>query len=47
LFEAEDEPQVWPDLHYAIREMRRTYQRAGRISDFEAMAAMITERRSR
>ena len=42
-----NESQAWPDLHDAIRAARRVYQRAGRIPDVEAVAAMIAERRSK
>ena len=45
LFEAEDESQAWPDLHDAIREARRAYQRAGTIPDFDALAAIVAVRR--
>ena len=41
LFEAEDESQQWPELHAAIREARRAYQRAGTVPDFAALAALI------
>ena len=42
LFEAEDESQAWPDLHDAIREARRAYQRAGTIPDFDSLAALLS-----
>jgi hypothetical protein len=45
LFEAEDESQEWSDLHAAIREARRTYQRAGGIPDFDALAALVAAQR--
>jgi hypothetical protein len=45
LFEAEDESQAWPDLHYAIREARRTYQQTGKVPDFDALAAVIAGHR--
>jgi len=41
LFEAEDESQAWPDLHDTIRNARWAYQRAGRMPDFDALAATI------
>ena len=44
LFEAEDESQAWPDLHDAIREARRAYQRAGTIPNFDALAALVAGR---
>ncbi len=45
LFEAEDESQAWPDLHDAIREARRAYQRVGTVPDFDALAALAAQRR--
>jgi hypothetical protein len=45
LFEAEDEPQEWPELHAAIREARKTYQGSGKLPNFEAMAAMVAKQR--
>jgi len=47
LFEAEDEWQAWPDLHDIIREARRAYQKAGRIPDFDAFAALLAKHRHR
>ena len=41
LFEAEDESQAWPDLHDAVREARRAYQRASTIPGFDALATMV------
>ena len=41
LFEAEDESQAWRDLHDAIRDARRAYQKNGRIPDFDALAAIV------
>jgi hypothetical protein len=40
LFEAEDESQVWPDLHDAIRAARRAYQLADTMPDWEALAEL-------
>ena len=45
LFEAEAEPQAWPNLHEAIREARRTYQRTGKVLGFEAPAILVAKRR--
>ncbi len=45
LFEAEDESQAWPDLHYAIREARKTYQQTGKVPDFDALAAIVAQHR--
>ncbi|MEI7837355.1 MAG: hypothetical protein WCK05_13220 [Planctomycetota bacterium] len=41
LFEAEDESQAWPDLHYAIRKAWKTYQQTGKVPDYEALAATV------
>ncbi|HOI56557.1 MAG TPA: hypothetical protein PLP01_15010 [Phycisphaerae bacterium] len=41
LHEAEEESQAWPELHTAIREARKAYQRMGEMPDFAAMAAQI------
>jgi len=38
LHEAEDESQVWPDLHAAIRAARKAYQTDGTMPDWEALA---------
>ena len=45
LFEAEDESQAWPKLHYAIREARKTYQQTGKLPVFDALAAIIARHR--
>jgi hypothetical protein len=41
LHEAEEESQAWPELHDAIREVRKAYQRTGEVVDFDALAAII------
>ncbi len=41
LHEAEDEAQQWPELHMTIRQARKSYQRDGRLPDFEAWAGLI------
>jgi hypothetical protein len=41
LHEAEDESQVWPDLHAAIREARKAYQTEGAMPDWGRLEAMI------
>ena len=46
LFEAEDESQAWPGLHYAIRKAPKTYQQTGKVPDFEALAATAARHRS-
>ena len=40
LFEAEDESQEWPELHTAIRQVRKAYQADGQMPDFEHIAAL-------
>lgn len=45
LHEAEDESQAWPQLHNAIREARKAFQREGRMPDFMALAEQIAARR--
>ena len=39
LFEAEDKPQEWPDLHTAIRAARKAYQANAIMPDWESLAA--------
>lgn len=46
LHEAEDESQAWPELHNAIREARKVYQRAGKMPDFLSLSAKITSQRN-
>lgn len=41
LHEAEEESQAWPELHAAIREARKTYQRTGEMPDFVALALLL------
>jgi hypothetical protein len=41
LHEAEEESQNWPELHAAIREARKAYQRAGVMPDFTALATKV------
>ncbi len=41
LHEAEDESQAWPDLHNAIREARRLFQREVRMPDFASLAVTL------
>jgi hypothetical protein len=41
LHEAEDESQVWPELHNAIRGARKAYQQTGAMPDFAALAQGI------
>ena len=41
LHEAEDESQAWSELHAAIREARKAYQQTGKVTDFEATAALV------
>ena len=38
LHEAEDESQVWPELHDAIRAARKAYQQAGTVPEFAVLA---------
>ena len=38
LHEAEDESQAWPELHDAIREARKAFQREGKMPDFPAIS---------
>ena len=41
--EAEDGAQAWPDLHYVIREARKTYQQTGKVPDFDVLAAIAAK----
>lgn len=41
LFEAEDESQVWPELHAAIREARKAYQGADEMPNWDALAGQV------
>jgi len=41
LHEAEDESQEWSELHRAIREARKLYQRDGTMPDFTLLAAAL------
>lgn len=42
LFEAEDESQVWPELHAVIREARKAYQAAGTQPDWESLGESVS-----
>jgi hypothetical protein len=42
LFEAEDESQVWPELHAAIREARKAYQATGSQPDWESLGESVS-----
>lgn len=41
LHEAEDESQQWPELHIAIRDARKAYQRDGTVPDFAQLAEVL------
>lgn len=41
LHEAEEESHAWPELHDAIREARKAYQRTGETPAFERLAGML------
>lgn len=41
LHEAEDESQEWPQMHAAIRDARRSYQRDAVIPDWEAIGELV------
>lgn len=43
LHEAEDESQEWPDLHAAIREVRKDYQADSTMPDWEALYEGVQE----
>jgi hypothetical protein len=45
LHEAEDESQEWTELHVAIREARKAYQRQEIMSDFNGIAQRLVELR--
>jgi hypothetical protein len=40
LHEAEDESQAWLELHRAIREARKAFQREGTMPEFEILAEL-------
>jgi hypothetical protein len=44
LHEAEDESQAWPELHNAIRDARKAYQRRSHVPDFVALAMRIASK---
>jgi hypothetical protein len=41
LHEAEDEAQVWPELHNAIRVARTAFQQKGLMPDFLRLASLV------
>lgn len=41
LHEAEDESQMWPTLHNAIREARKNYQQTGQVPNFDMLLQLI------
>ena len=41
LHEAEDESQQWPELHEAIREARKGFQRRGEMPGWAGIAGLI------
>ena len=43
LHEAEEESQAWSDLHNAIREVRKAYQQAGTMPDFNRLAQLVAK----
>jgi len=45
LHEAEDESQAWPELHDAIREARKSYQREEQVVDFAAFSKVMLKKR--
>lgn len=45
LHEAEDESQVWPELHDAIRSARKLFQQTGRAPDFDFLEALSMKAR--
>ena len=46
LHEAEDESQQWPELHKAVRSVRKAYQTQGTIPDWQTLENQMTEARS-